>query len=76
MATNAQAQLQSFTLFPYLPLELRLKVWAYMILPRIVTLHSQGKYDELRLIKNTNSLRARAMWWTSLNPVPTILHIV
>jgi hypothetical protein len=70
MATNAQAQLQSFTLFPYLPLELRLKVWVYMVTPRIVTLHSQGKYDELHLIKNT-----QAMWWTSPNPVPTILHI-
>lgn len=76
MATNPQAELQSFTLFPYLPLELRLKVWAYMIPPRIVTLHSQGGKDKPRLRKNNKAMYcSKAMRWTSPNPVPTILHI-
>jgi hypothetical protein len=76
MEPNPHPQLQSFTLFPDLPVELRLKVWAYTIPPRIVTLHSQGKHDEPRLIRNSEVVYCgKAMWWTSPNPIPTILHI-
>jgi hypothetical protein len=59
-----------FTLFPKLPLELRLKIWAYTMEPRIVTIYSQRLYDEAN-----GSRTSRAMWWNSPDPVPTILHI-
>jgi len=62
---------RSFTLFPDLPSELRLKIWGYIAPgPRNVSIRYKTEY-------NTIGGRARAVWtgWKSPDPVPIVLQI-
>jgi hypothetical protein len=62
---------QSFTLFPELPLELRLKIWSFIAPgPRTVSI----KYKGLSFYSIGKGFSAAA-GWRSPDPVPTILHI-
>jgi hypothetical protein len=61
----------TFTLFPELPFELRLKCWSFVAPgPRRVHIKYQTKY-------NTTNARAVVAFsgWTSPDPAPVILHI-
>jgi hypothetical protein len=69
MESNSQAT--SFTLFPRLPLELRLKIWQTMLPgPRTVNIQYKMKYDEFDG-KKVSSFTG----WTSFDPVPVALHV-
>jgi len=68
---ESHIQLQSFTLFPTLPTELRLKIWQCVIPgPRDVTIQYRTKYEEFNG-KNVYTF----VGWTSHDPVPLVLHI-
>jgi hypothetical protein len=69
MESNSQAT--GFTLFPQLPLELRLKIWQTMLPgPRTVNIQYKMKYDEFDG-KKVSSFTG----WTSPDPVPVALHV-
>jgi len=69
METNSQDRV--FTLFPQLPLELRLKIWQTMLPgPRTVNIRYQMKYDSFNG-KTISSFTG----WTSPDPVPVGLHV-
>jgi hypothetical protein len=66
--------LQSFTLFPDLPFELRLKIWGHIAAePRVVGINYRNQRAKRRGI-NITFYHNRA-GWTSPDPVPVILHI-
>ena len=64
----AQASPATFTCFGDLPLELRLKVWEYLVQPRIVI---AACFDEQRVPEKRAQLARRA----SHLPAPVLLHI-
>lgn len=62
---------KNFTLFPLLPLELRLKIWSYMSPgPRNLSIqyNMSSQYSSSRATPSFGG-------WTSPSPVPVILHI-
>jgi len=66
--------LHSFTLFPELPFELRLKIWSYIAPgPRVVGINYRNQRVKRRG-QNVTFLHNRA-GWNSPDPVPVILHI-
>jgi hypothetical protein len=66
-----ESSLPGFTLFPELPLELRLKIWSFITPgPRTVSI----KYKGLSFYSIGKGFSAAA-GWRSPDPVPIILHI-
>jgi hypothetical protein len=66
--------LQSFTLFPELPFELRLKIWSFIAPgPRVVGINYRNQRAKRRGISVT--FYHNRAGWTSPDPVPIILHI-
>ncbi|KAF8854119.1 hypothetical protein BDZ45DRAFT_677200 [Acephala macrosclerotiorum] len=63
--------LESFTLFPELPTELRLKIWKLAIPgPRILSVGHRMQYGE-----GYGRIIPTAMEWRTSDPVPTLLHV-
>jgi hypothetical protein len=62
---------KTFTLFPQLPYEIRLKIWRFAIPgPRVVPLHF-----ELRDVTSDGKPISKFSPWRSSDPVPVVLHI-
>lgn len=68
LASPSPPSSATFTLFPDLPLELRLKVWESLLLPRIVIAACFDAADEA-------PKRAQLARRANLPPVPVLLHV-
>jgi hypothetical protein len=62
----------TFTLFPALPSELRLKIWSFIALvPRTVTIEYKTSYDR----DDRGKVHATSKGWISPSTIPVSLHI-
>ncbi|KAI0896015.1 hypothetical protein F4806DRAFT_49119 [Annulohypoxylon nitens] len=71
MTTNSESPLTSFTRFPDLPTELRLKIWDETLEPRVVEVHLEEFID---LFPDSNG-RSHPFRWSSTSRNPVALFV-